>query len=303
MNIIDAIYKSHEAKRGYPHRPHLGGSQIGNSCERALWYQFRWAGHANFDGRMLRLFETGQLAEARFISDLRAIGITVWDTDADGRQFSYSRFGGHFALSLDGVCDGIEDHPGPHTLEFKTMNEKTFKALTTNGLQKTKPTYWAQVHVGMLLSEIPACLFMAVNKNTDELYAERVDLDAAFAQTMIDKAERIVFAESAPPRIADTEDWFECKFCDHNLVCHRDTVPEINCRTCAHATARTDGTWHCAVKDKVLDIFSQQLGCKQHLTHPEMVNLTVHDAGEDWIEYVTGDGEIVRNQGREWRGV
>jgi hypothetical protein len=31
-----------------------------------------------------------------------------------------------------------------------------------------------------------------------------------------------------------------------------------------------------------------------------MVNLTVHDAGEDWIEYVDEHGDIVRNEKREW---
>ena len=301
MNIIDKIYKSYEAKRGYPHRPHLGGSQIGNSCERALWYQFHWADHATFDGRLLRLFETGQVAEARFVDNLHGIGITVWDVDANGRQFSYSRFGGHFGLSLDGVCDGIEDHPGPHTLEFKTMNEKSFKALATNGLQKTKPIYWAQVHVGMLLSEISSCLFMAVNKNTDELYAERVELDPAFAQAMIDKAERIVFSDKPLVKLGESEDWFECKFCDFAAICHRDQLPETNCRTCAHSTAEPDGTWSCAARGISLDIATQQLGCDRHVFNPALINMDVHDTGDGWVEYVNSDGEIVRNEKREWR--
>jgi hypothetical protein len=30
------------------------------------------------------------------------------------------------------------------------------------------------------------------------------------------------------------------------------------------------------------------------------VKLPVHDSGEDWIDYINEDGEIVRNKGREF---
>ena len=40
---VQKIYEHYEASRENGHRPHLGGSQIGNPCSRALWYQFRHA--------------------------------------------------------------------------------------------------------------------------------------------------------------------------------------------------------------------------------------------------------------------
>ena len=63
------------AQRKNDHRPQLvGGSQIGNECSRALWYQFRWAWSPDFDGkRMLRLFETGDREEDRVLENLKAI--------------------------------------------------------------------------------------------------------------------------------------------------------------------------------------------------------------------------------------
>jgi len=301
MNVVEAIYKSYEQRRGFPHRPHLGGSQIGNKCERALWYGFRWASSGLFDGRMLRLFDTGQREEVRLIEELRRIGAEVWEVDeSSGKQFNYQRFGGHFALSLDGICRNLPEAEGPHTLEFKTMNDKTFKTLVLNGVAATKPVYWAQVHVGMFLSEIPNCLFLAVNKNTDEIYFEFIPLDDHFAQDLVAKAGRVIFNQHPAPRIAESEDWFECKFCDHKEVCHRGTIPAPNCRTCVHSTVQSDGTWHCAFRNMQLDFAQQQLGCEKHVTHPVMVNMEIHDAGEDWIEYVNEDGEIVRNQNREW---
>ena len=72
----DAIFDAYEADADTGFRPHLGASQIGKSCERALWYDFRWATPAHFPGRILRLFETGQLEEARLVKNLRRIGAT-----------------------------------------------------------------------------------------------------------------------------------------------------------------------------------------------------------------------------------
>ena len=34
---VEAIYQHYKDKRNNEHRPHLGGSQIGNPCSRALW--------------------------------------------------------------------------------------------------------------------------------------------------------------------------------------------------------------------------------------------------------------------------
>ena len=72
---VDLIYEYHK-KRGdsQPPRGYLGASIIGHECERYLWYCFRQACLPNFSGRMHRLFETGDLAEARFTEELRAIG-------------------------------------------------------------------------------------------------------------------------------------------------------------------------------------------------------------------------------------
>jgi hypothetical protein len=56
---VSAIYERYEARSGEWRREHLGGSQIGRECDRALWYGFRWATAPDFDGRLLRLFDTG----------------------------------------------------------------------------------------------------------------------------------------------------------------------------------------------------------------------------------------------------
>lgn len=290
---IRRIYEHYQNKRKNEHRPHLGGSQIGNECSRALWYQFRWAWSPRFDGRMLRLFETGDREEDRIVRNLRDIGVTVWDRDPDtGRQVRFEACGGHFALSLDGVGEGLPESSQPHTIEMKTMNTKKFKALKAKGLQEVVPVYWAQCQVGMYLSDLDRCAFIVVCKETDELYMERIKLDKAEAMQLLAKAEVIIFSDNPPPRLSEEPSDWRCKFCPYWAVCHGCKIPEANCRTCAHSTPERDGTWSCAKGRNFGEI------CQDHLFNPEIMpkDLEVQDARMGWVEYLDLDtGEVIRN--------
>ena len=299
--IVKAIYAAYENNRRNGGRVHLGGSQIGNNCSRALWYQFRWVHFEPHEGRILRLFETGDREEIRVIQNLRAAGCTVWDRDpSTGKQFTYTAFGGHFALSLDGVVEGLPESSQPHTLEVKTMSDKYFKSLCNLGLEKAKPIYYAQCQIGMHLSGLDRCLFLSVNKNTDEIYAERLKVDHAFAEKLLDKAKSIIFAERPPLGISNDPAWFECKFCPYHTNCHDIVAGNINCRTCAFSTPEESGAWTCERHKKTLDELDQYSACGDHIYNPVLVKLPVHDSGEDWIDYINEDGEIVRNKGREF---
>ena len=290
---IEAIYKYYKDKRKNEHRPHLGGSQIGNDCSRALWYQFRHAWSPSFDGRMLRLFETGDREEDRVVSNLRGIGVTVWERDPEtGKQVRFTECGGHFALSLDGVGIGFAESKKPHTLEFKTMSEKNFKAMKNLGCQKSKPAYWAQCQIGMYLAELDRCYFFCVNKNTDEIFGERIKLDKKEAKGLVEKANKIVFADTPPARLSEDASFWQCKWCTHWAICHGCKIPEVSCRTCSHVTPEQDGTWSCA-KGKPVET------CSEHLFIPQIMpkDLVVKDAGDTFVEYEDLDtGEVIRNE-------
>lgn len=294
LATVSAIYQHYVDKRKDAHRPHLGGSQIGHHCDRALWYQFRHCDRAVFDGRVLRLFETGDREEGRLIANLRAVGVTVWDRDPDtGKQIRFTACDGHFALSLDGVGEGFRESGQPHTLEFKTMNDKNFRAMQKDGVEKSKPIYWAQCQIGMHLSGLQRCAFIAVNKNTDEIYMERIKYDPAMGIQLVAKASEVIFSDKPPAKLNSDPSFFLCKFCDYKHVCHFKRPPEVNCRTCAHATPERggDGTWSCG---KGLTMGGP---CKAHLYNPYAMPWEVRDASPDFVEYVTDDGEIIRNEG------
>lgn len=294
---IAAIYRWYEEQAKQAHRPHLGASVIGRPCDRSLWYLFRWCDSPSFDGRMLRLFQYGWDAEPRFVEELRAVGVTVLDVDPDsGKQWTFSALGGHFGCSLDGALVGLLERPEKwHVFEAKTSNAKNFAVLKKKGVQEAKPEHYAQMQVGMELSGMDRALYLVECKDNSELYTERVRANPSEAARLLDRAERIIYTEEPLTKISEDPSWYECKFCTFANICHHDKAPEVNCRTCAHATAERDGTWTCARWAKTLTVDEQRAGCDKHLFHPYLiaaesglVTRRVAEGGKDWIKYDSG---------------
>ena len=293
---VEAIYAAYEAAQETGYRNHMGASGIGAECPRAIWYGWRWATQASHAGRLLRLFQTGHLAEDRFVADLRRIGVTVMDLDPDtGRQWNMRDASGHFGGSMDAVAIGLPEAPKAwHVCEFKTHSAKSFTSLKKDGVEKSKPQHWAQIQVYMHLAGIERALYLAVNKDNDELHSERIRYDAEAAVRLMAKAERIIGAAQPPARISEDPAWFQCRFCDHHAVCHGNAAPQRHCRSCLHSTPAADGAWHCARHNMALAPDMQRQGCAAHLYIPGLVHAEQIDAGEDWVSYRLADGA-------EWR--
>ena len=259
---VDAIYASYEAAQESGYRDHLGASGIGAECERAIWYSWRWTTRARYTGRLLRLFQSGHLAEARFCADLRRIGVTVLDIDPEtGRQWNLRDATGHFGGSMDAVAIGFQEAPKTwHACEFKTHSAKSFAKLQKEGVEKSKPQHFAQMQVYMHLAGIERAFYLAVNKDTDELYQERIRYDAEAALRLMAKADRIIRSAEPPAKISADPAWFQCRFCDHASACHGEAMPERHCRSCLHSTPVDGGSWHCARHDWTLTPDQQRAG-------------------------------------------
>jgi len=218
----DAIFAAYEAQASSGFRAHLGASLIGKDCERALWFDFRWTTVHRHPGRLLRLFETGQLEESRLVRNLRSIGATVLEVDPEtGRQIRVQAHGGHFGGSLDGIALNLPEAPKTwHVLEFKTHSAKSFNDLAAKGVRGSKAQHFAQMQTYMHLTGLTRAMYLAVCKDTDELYVERIEHDAAYAQGLLDKAQRVIFAMLPPERISHDPAWYQCRLCDHAPVCH-----------------------------------------------------------------------------------
>lgn len=230
------------------HRDHLGASLIGKNCSREIWYSFRWMKASVFNGRMLRLFQTGNLQEARIIEYLRGIGFTVWDIDPNtGKQFRIYGASYHYGGSADSV--GTTPYPeliGLNLLiEFKTHNTKQFSKLCDHGLMIGKPEHYAQmcaygVHFGMRYG-----MYIAVNKNDDDIRIFVVPIDATLAIDLSKKAEDIIGSQIPPPKISLQSTYYECKYCPMIRICHFNETPDKNCRSCTHAEPAENAQWGC----------------------------------------------------------
>lgn len=264
------------AEEEFPFRSHLGASLIGRDCARELWYNFHWVRRSKHIARTLRLFNRGHLEEARFVALLRMIGCEVFQVDKNGKQFRISYFGGHYGSAIDGVLKGCPDVPDQAIMcEMKTYNDKNFKKLQKSGVQDAKPEHYTQMNQYCKYYKLPACLYIAVNKNDDELYAEIVWFDKENADQYVDRAERIVFATEPPPKINPSSAFWTCKFCDFREICHKGAGTERNCRTCKFSEALPDGTWACRqpnLNSPILDKQAQFKGCNLWDQIPGMVS-------------------------------
>lgn len=298
--VVRAIFAAYERDAEDPRRAHLGASQIGKACERALWYSFRWAQLTKHEGRLLALFARGDREEPRLVADLRRIGVEVQDVDPfTNGQMRVSWLGGHFGGSCDGVIQrGVPGHESEEmVLELKTINDRNHKLLVKKGVKEVRPEHFAQMQVYMDGFELKRALYLSVNKNTDELYSEIVEYDETEATKLLERAERIVFSDEAPERIADDPKAFDCKFCDYRPICHlgMEDALQRNCRTCLSATAKRDGTWFCEKHGTTLPDDIQREGCPDHLFLPDLLpwdQVDANDAGR-WVLYRDADGREI----------
>ncbi|QDP46553.1 MAG: hypothetical protein Unbinned4098contig1000_13 [Prokaryotic dsDNA virus sp.] len=303
VELIDEILEKENDSKLEPYRGHLGASVIGRECERELWYSFRGVERVHHEGRILRLFDRGNREEESLVEYLRKAGVVVHDVDSKGAQFTFSKIGGHFGGSMDGAGKGFAEAPATwHVVEFKTSGSKAFKSLVKNGVKKSKPEHYIQMQLYMKFSGMRRAFYLAVNKDNDELYSERIKYDSSVAKENLEKARRIITSQNPPAKISEDPSWYQCKFCDYPETCHRKKMPTLSCRTCLHATPEVDGEngrWSCAYRDiKNIPKELQAKGCYDHRYIPKLITFAeVVDASSEknYVEYELPDGRRFRN--------
>jgi len=256
-----------------PFRKHLGASLIGRKCSRELWYSFRWARLVRHEGRMVRLFNRGHLEEPRFVAMLLAIGCQVWQFDQNNKQWRISDVFGHFGGSLDGVALNIPDIPNePCLTEFKTHSDKSFSNLVKAGVKIAKPEHYVQMQIYMRKMKLNYALYLAVNKNNDDIYGEIINVEIEIGDRYLDRAKFIILEQKVPEKISNNPSWYECAFCDYKPICHGKDVPATNCRTCAFSTVHISGggSWFCTKNSEFLTPEQQLNGCPQYKLNQEI---------------------------------
>ena len=112
-----------------------------------------------------------------------------------------------------------------------------FDALEKDGVQKAKPLHYVQMQVYMHGTNVDRALYVAVCKDDDRLYVERVRYNPDVATKAVARGQRIALADRMPPPVSTDPTWYQCRFCPAHGFCHKaEPTRHANCRTCAHSS-------------------------------------------------------------------
>lgn len=203
--------------------------------------------------------------EPLHVKKAQSMGISI----PEPKQFKIKDYMGHLKGSTDGRVRGmpfIEKYGlTPQEwllLEFKTHGLKSFEALVKDKVKIAKPEHYTQMNVYMHHQGLRAALYMAVNKNTDDLHTEIILYDQEEALAALEKACEIINTKTPPKKIGRNASAFACKFCDYRGICHLGVEPLFNCRTCQHSIPTKDGRFHCTKWKALIPEDVEAEGCK-----------------------------------------
>jgi hypothetical protein len=258
-------------------RGYLGMSGIGGDCVRALWLGFRFAITKKvIPVQLHRIFERGNMEEARIIKDLKKIGVEVFRRDNQGskieifghkgeEQEEFTAAHGHAKGHSDGRVLGLPEAPkSEHGLEIKTMNDANWNSFSKKGVEVSHPKYYSQVQRYMKAMGLDRFMFIATNKNNEKREYERIHYNKDHAEMLFEREYEIITSDR-PVGEKFPRTWFACKMCNKYDICHNDRAPDITCRSCEHSDMGTEGVWMCSLQnDKELSLHDQLIACSSY---------------------------------------
>ena len=266
--INDAIRHNEKTRRKTP-RGYLSSSSIGGPCTRRMWLNFRLVPPDDLpDPRMVRLWARGHREEPEVVALLQAAGYKVWTHHPDNpdEQLGFVGYRGHEKGHIDGMVM-LSDQPPAMLLEIKTHSDKSFTFLVKNGVAKANPEHLWQMQTYMRNMNLSAAMYVAVNKNNDDLHIEIIEADAELQTKIYERVVVLVESLDPPAKISDNPTWWQCKMCDFKSLCHGHRKVEPGCRSCKHVTVGNEGKWLCGYGEEEgrlpveLTMDQQRAGC------------------------------------------
>jgi hypothetical protein len=215
--LIDASVIA-ETTRGY-----LGASAIGHPCLRRI--QFDWMCNPEHPARLRDIFDRGHYFEQRTREHFIRAGFRYAPDD----RLKFAALDGMLTGHADGIfVDGpkVCDITYPCLWEAKCINNKGWRSLDRDGLEKAYPQYAAQIALYqhfLGVDEAPAIL-TAVNADSCERVHLLIPFDAEKAQHWIARAKVIIEATRAGDlllRFTDDPSNWRCRLCGHRERCWR----------------------------------------------------------------------------------
>lgn len=253
---LNYIINNGQSPRGRRSR-RLGMASIADPCARKIWFRFRWARIGDITVRIKRIFDTGNLLENQVIDSLVAAGIDITD-----QQAAVEGWGGHIYGFIDGIAHNVPEAPKtPHLLEVKSMNNRNFTALKKYGIIESKHDHYVQMINYMGKKNLTRGLYVVINKDTSEIWCERVYFDKGIYKEYMGRAIDVVSHETPPPNLMNDPQKYACKFCDFSSICYGGEKMLKSCRTCTQVDIEDNGVWSCRRLEKNLTFEEQEKGC------------------------------------------
>jgi len=214
---IDALNADYEAR--YQQRNRLGLSQIGHECPVYLWCKHNCIHGKPPEGRVLRLFQLGNVIEDELAIDLKSAGFILY---GEQRYIEFTNNNLKLHGSCDGIIEGLLESSQPHLWECKSMASKGFKKLLQHGYEAYNTSYKTQVHVYMLGLKLKRAFVTVYNKDTSELYQERIKLDKQYAIKQLQRAFEIMEMSTPPDKkICPGPSFYKAKWCEYERFCFK----------------------------------------------------------------------------------
>ena len=241
-------------------RDYLGYSGLGHKCLRYQWYSFRWCYSRSIPHRINRIFRRGDIEENRVIEDLKKHGCEISNIQEEVVGVT-----GHVKGHTDGTAICVPTAEAtPHLFECKTMKAKSYKEYLKVGLRRYSAPYWQQIHSYMGHLGLTRCLYVVVNKDTEERDYQRIKFDKSQFEDGERIALEIITADKPPQRMPGaSERFFECAYCDARNQCYGKEPIRVTCRTCINCSFENEGKLSCSLHG-ALDKHAQLLACDKY---------------------------------------
>lgn len=222
QDIYEASARHHTAenkKRRYGRGRYLGMSQLGKSCSRDLWYDFRSFTPTPFDGQVGMIFGDGNYYEDKIIEHLKLAGYRLSHTGYND-QLELSAHNGFLRGHCDGILHGIPAVSGKdHVLECKSAKGSKFKSFQQYGVRKTYPAYYSQCQCYMGYSRLERAVVIVYCKDTSAIYSERIHFKKHDFDALHERALSIITANTPPERAFSDQEVMDCRWCDFRIHC------------------------------------------------------------------------------------
>lgn len=276
MNLKELIDTAIEKEASSRQSNSLSPSMLNHPCQRHIFYQFRWASNpSKHKAKMLRIFNRGHRDEQQLIKWLKLANIDIKHKKNNGNQIGYNIYNSHIKGFIDGL---ITIDNKQYILECKSINDATYTTIETSKLKDGNKEHYLQIQLYMHFMKIYDAIYIAINKNNDELYVEHIKYNEVDILSIIELIANLLFTQNIPEQIHNGRQGYICKRfggCQYSNICLGCEESLKTCRSCIHSEANinsqnNDNSWFCNKHKIVLDIDKQYKQAKECLEYNKL---------------------------------